>query len=238
MKPIAQPALVDPADLLGLDAQLAAFDANVRALLAGRPANHVLISGARGTGKSSMVRAMLHRYADRGLRVVEVAGCDLVDLPDVVEAIDAMPGAWLIFSDDLSFNADDPAIRALKAVLDGSLAQPPEHVRVVATSNRRHLLPEYASENLEARMVDGELHPGETSEEKISLSDRFGLWLNVAPFDQARYLELVEHWRVRLGVAVANAEEFRRAAIAFSRRRATTSGRAAKQFVIDWSTRY
>ncbi|MBX6393270.1 MAG: ATP-binding protein, partial [Burkholderiales bacterium] len=181
-------------DLQDIDRQKALVDANTRQFVRGLPANNVLLTGARGTGKSSLVKAILNRYAEEGLRLIEVDKLDLLDLPEIVELVASRPERFIIFSDDLSFEANDPGYKALKTVLDGSVAASSDNVLIYATSNRRHLMPEFMQENLEYKHLGGEIHPGETSEEKISLSERFGLWVSFYPFDQEEYLRIVAHW--------------------------------------------
>ena len=172
---------------------------NTLQFVRGLPANNVLLTGARGTGKSSLVKALLNHYAADGLRLIEVDKQDLLDLPDIVERLAGQPYRFILFCDDLSFNADEPGYTTLKAVLDGSVAATPDNVLIYATSNRRHLMPEYMRENLETKYVGDEIHPGETVEEKISLSERFGLWVSFYPFDQDEYLDIVRHWLRRTG---------------------------------------
>jgi predicted AAA+ superfamily ATPase len=220
-----------------VDRQYAELDRNTRQFLAGRPANNALLWGARGTGKSSLIKAMLHAYADRGLRLIEVDKHDLVDLPDIVDHLHGRRERFVVFCDDLSFDAEDSSYKALKAILDGSVSAPPENVLIYATSNRRHLMPEYMSENLEARMVDGELHHGETVEEKTSLSERFGIWLSFHPFNQDSYLAIVEHWLGVLGSIDSMDETVRLAALEWALTRGSRSGRVAWQFARDWTGR-
>ena len=218
-----------------VERQRDAADRNTRQFLAGLPANNVLFSGARGTGKSSLVKALLNEYADEGLRLIEVEPQYLVELPRIIAAVDGRPERFILFCDDLSFEADDPSYKALKAALDGSIAAPPENLLIYATSNRRHLLPEYFSENEQAKMVDGEIHPGEAVEEKISLSERFGLWLSFHPFDQQRYLDICAAWIDALAPGEAAAEaQWRADALRFALERGSRSGRVAWQFARDW----
>jgi predicted AAA+ superfamily ATPase len=212
-----------------------AADRNTRQFLAGLPANNILLSGARGTGKSSLIKALLNEYVGEGLRLIEVQPADLVALPRIIAAVADHPQRFVLFCDDLSFEADDPSYKALKAALDGSIAAPPDNLLIYATSNRRHLLPEYFSENEQTRTVDGEIHPGEAVEEKISLSERFGLWLSFQPFDQQRYLDICAFWIDALHPAPPPALPVWRAdALRFALERGSRSGRVAWQFARDW----
>ena len=218
-----------------IERQKATAERNTRQFLAGLPANNMLLSGARGTGKSSLVKALLNRYADQGLRLIEVEARHLVDLPAIVRAIADRPERFILFCDDLSFEADDPSYKALKAALDGSVAAPPDNLLIYATSNRRHLLPEYFSENAQAQVVDGEIHHGEAVEEKISLSERFGLWLSFHPFDQQRYLDICAGWIAALTPGEPPTEaQWRADALRFALERGSRSGRVAWQFARDW----
>jgi predicted AAA+ superfamily ATPase len=226
-------------DLLGIDAQKARVDANTRQFVAGLPANNVLLSGARGTGKSSLVHALLNRYADDGLRLVEVDRASLAALPDIVARIAAEPYRFLVFCDDLSFEADDGSYKVLKSVLDGSVFTTTDNVVIYATSNRRHLLPEFRSENLEYRHTeDGEIHPGESTEEKVSLSDRFGLWVSFQPFAQPGYLDVARHWvqvyAERCGARIPFDDEARAEALRWALGRGSRSGRSANHFARHW----
>ncbi len=194
--------------------------------------NTVLLTGARGTGKSSLVKAALAEFAPKGLRLIEVDKRDLVDLPDIVDIIGERKERFVIFCDDLSFEASDAGYKSLKVALDGSIAGSADNVLIYATSNRRHLMPEFMDENLEAKHVDGEIHPGETTEEKISLSERFGLWLSFYPFDQEQYLEIADHWVETLGGKAS--DESRKAALLWALERGFRSGRVAWQFARDY----
>ena len=221
-------------DLQGVELQKQRIDVNTRQFVAGRGANNVLLTGARGTGKSSLVKGVLLRYADQGLRLIEVEKEDLVDLPDIVELIEGRPEKFIIFCDDLSFEAGEPGYKAMKSILDGSISGMPANLLVYATSNRRHLIPEYMTENLEARHTDdGELRPGDTTEEKISLSERFGLWISFYPFDQDHYLAIVGHWLKTFGVDAATIAAAERDALNWALSRGSRSGRVAWQFAKD-----
>ncbi|APX94330.1 AAA family ATPase [Halomonas sp. 1513] len=230
--PVRDAATLD--DLLGVERQKRALLANSRAFLQGLPANHALLWGSRGSGKSSMVRALLNTLAGEGLRLIQVDRHDLAGLPGLVQQLRDQPQRFVVYCDDLSFEANDDAYKALKSVLDGTLTGPPDNVLLYATSNRRHLLPESLSDNQESHLVGDELHHGDAVEEKISLSDRFGLWLAFYPFNQATYLEVCEHWVTRLGSGEDWHAEAREAAIRFATLRGGRSGRAAWQFACQW----
>ncbi|MGD8497888.1 MAG: ATP-binding protein [Chromatiales bacterium] len=235
LEPIHEPQRIALDDLLHVERQKTVLDQNTRQFLAGLPANNALLWGSRGTGKSSLIKALLTEHAKDGLRLVEIERTDLVDLPTILGRLGSRPERFLIFSDDLSFEAGDPSYKVLKALLDGSLAGPPDNVLIYATSNRRHLLPEFAAENLEARQVDGEIHHGEGVEEKISLSERFGIWLSFYPFKQEEYLRIVGHWiDVLGGSGIGDPESMRREALQFALQRGSRSGRVARQFAADW----
>lgn len=221
-------------DLQGIEAQKKAVERNTQQFLARKPANNILLWGSRGTGKSSLIKALLNRHAKEGLRLIEVEKHDLVDLPEVVDHVYGLPQRFIIFCDDLSFEQDDASYKALKSVLDGSVSAPPENVLIYATSNRRHLLPEYRYENLDSRNVEGEIHHGEAVEEKISLSERFGLWLSFYPFNQDEYLHIVRGWLSTLNVKYDDAE-MTRAALQWALARGSRSGRSAWQFAQDWA---
>ncbi len=237
LQPIVRLPTIRLGDLHDIDEQKSRIDANTRNFVAGRPANNVLLTGARGSGKSSLVKALLNEYAARGLRVIEVEKGDLTDLPDIVDLIDGRPERYIVFCDDLSFDTGDARFKALKVVLDGSLAAPPDNVLIYATSNRRHLMPEFFAENLERSRVGEEIHPGEAVEEKISLSERFGLWLSFYPFDQDAYLNIVGHWLRALGCADEEIAAAERPALNWALERGSRSGRVAWQFAKDWVAR-
>jgi len=226
-------------DLQHIERQKETIDRNTRQFLAGKPANNVLMTGARGTGKSSLVKAMLAAYGESGLRLIEIDKADLGDLPEIVELVAARPERFILFCDDLSFEEGEAGYKALKSVLDGSVAASGDNVLIYATSNRRHLMPEYMSENLQAtHQPDGEIHPGETVEEKISLSERFGLWLSFYPFRQDDYLDIVRHWLAELGCPPAAIEACRAEALQWALERGSRSGRVAWQFARDWAARH
>ena len=236
---IAHPQTIALSDLVAIDAQKQAVDRNTRQFVAGLPANNVLLTGSRRTGKSSLVKAMLARYAGDGLRLVEVDKADLVDLPDIAERLATQPFRYVVFCDDLTFDAGEAGYKALKVMLDGTIAGAAGNVVIYATSNRRHLLPEYFSENLETKHVGEEVHPGESVEEKISLSERFGLWISFYPFAQDDYLAAVERWLGHFGVATPastrEADERTREALQFALQRGSRSGRVAWQFARHWA---
>ena len=225
-------------DLQRIDRQKAALDLNIRQFLAGQPCNNILLWGARGSGKSSLIKALLNEYAEQGLRLIEVDKRDLIDLPDIVEPLYDRPERFLLYCDDLSFEADDASYKALKAMLDGSISATPDNVLLCATSNRRHLLPEYQRDNQDTQLVDGELHFGEAVEEKISLSERFGLWLAFHPFSQDDYLSIVAYWLEQLGWLNGLDAAAREEALRWALQRGTRSGRAAWQFARDWVGRH
>ncbi len=233
---VAHPHRIALSDLQGIEAQVSLIDANTRQFVAGTPANNVLLTGARGTGKSSVVKAVFNKYTAKGLRLIEVEKHDLVDLPDIVERVADLPYRFIVFCDDLSFDAEEPGYKALKAILDGSIAVTSDNVLVYATSNRRHLMPEFMKENLETAYVGDEIHPGETVEEKVSLSERFGLWVSFYPFDQDHYLAIARHWVGHFGIAV-DAADFDREALQWALSRGSRSGRVAWHFARDYAGR-
>jgi hypothetical protein len=235
LQAVPHPAVIRLQDLHDIDDQKARIEANTRQFVSGQPANNVLLTGTRGSGKSSLIKALLNEYSPRGLRVIEVEKGDLVDLPDIVELVENRPERFIIFCDDLSFDAGDATFKALKVVLDGSISSAPENVLIYATSNRRHLLPEYFEENLESKRVGDEIHPAEVVEEKISLSERFGLWLSFYPFDQDAYLNIVAHWLKSFGCKESEIARAERDALNWALMRGSRSGRVAWQFAKDWA---
>ena len=236
---VAHPHSIRLDELVAVDAQRKVIDQNTRQFVAGLPSNNVLLTGSRGTGKSSLVKAMLAKYASKGLRLIEVDKADLVDLPDIGERVASAPYRFVIFCDDLTFDAGEAGYKALKVMLDGSIAGAASNVVVYATSNRRHLLPEYFIENLETKHVGEEVHPGESVEEKISLSERFGLWISFYPFSQDDYLAAVAAWLAHFGVASAanakDAEVRNREALQWALHRGSRSGRSAWQFAKSYA---
>ena len=239
LQPVTRPSTIRLEDLRDIDEQKSRIDANTRQFVAGRPANNVLLTGARGTGKSSLIKACLNAFAPQGLRLIEVDKADLVDLPDLVELVAARPERFIVFCDDLSFDEGEPGYKALKSMLDGSVAQTADNVLIYATSNRRHLLPEYMRENLSyTHTDDGEVHPGEVVEEKISLSERFGLWISFYPFSQREYLAIVAQWLRAFGVDPAAIEAARQESLVWALERGSRSGRVAQQFARDWAGRH
>ncbi|MEP7156182.1 MAG: ATP-binding protein [Betaproteobacteria bacterium] len=241
---VAHPHVITFDDLKDIDDQKSRLEANTQQFVQGRSANNILLTGARGTGKSSLVKASLQKFARNGLRLIEVDRGDLLDLPEIADLIATRPERFIIFSDDLSFEANDPGYKALKSVLDGGIAATNDNLLIYATSNRRHLMPEKMSENLETKHTDdGEIHPGETTEEKISLSERFGLWLSFYPFAQDEYLQIVDHWvtalsGVKARLNVHDSEAMHKAALLWALERGSRSGRVAYQFARDWAGRH
>jgi uncharacterized protein len=236
LQPVRQVHRIRLADLRGIDRQIERVEENTRQFLDGRPANNVLLTGARGTGKSSIVKGLLNKYARQGLRLIEVEKNDLVDLPNIVDQVAGRKERFLVFCDDLSFQGAEEGYIALKVALDGSVSTTSENMLIYATSNRRHLMPEYMTENLETKYIGDEIHPGETVEEKISLSERFGLWVTFYPFDQDEYLAIVAHWLKTLGARESDAA--REEALQWSLQRGSRSGRVAYQFARDWAGRH
>ena len=235
LQPVRHVHRIRLSDLRGIDRQIERVEQNVRQFIEGKPANNVLLTGARGTGKSSIVKALLNKYSRQGLRLIEVEKSDLVDLPFIVDQVAPRKERFLLFCDDLTFHGSEEGYIALKVALDGSISTTSENLLICATSNRRHLMPEYMNENLDTRYVGEEIHPGETVEEKISLSERFGLWVTFYPFDQDEYLAIVEHW---LKVLDAPAREWQEEALQWALQRGSRSGRVAYQFARDWAGRH
>lgn len=236
LEPVRQVGAMQLADLREVDEQKARIQRNTLQFVQGVPANNVLLTGARGTGKSSLVKACLHEYASSGLRLIEVDKSDLVDLPDIVDIVANRPERFVVFCDDLSFEDGDPGYKALKSILDGSVSAVGQNVLIYATSNRRHLLPEYMKENLTyTHTADGEVHPGEVIEEKISLSERFGLWVSFYPFSQDEYLAIVAQWLGSFGVSREQIEAARPQALVWALERGSRSGRVAYQFARDYA---
>ncbi len=240
LRAIPHPNTLNLADIRCIDRQKNLIDSNTRQFLQGLPANNVLLWGSRGTGKSSLVKALLNEYSCQGLRLIEVDRQHLAELPDILELLEERPEKFILYCDDLSFEADDASYKRLKAALEGSLGGLAGNVLVYATSNRRHLLPEYQGENQEARYYAGEhlqceIHHGDTVEEKISLSERFGLWLSFHPFTQDQYLEIVRYWLEKLEAMPEDWESVRQPALRFALERGSRSGRVAWQFARDWA---
>ena len=236
LEPVPHPHRIKLDDIRNVDAQKAEIVRNTEQFVRGLPANNVLLTGARGTGKSSLVKAVLTKFSRQGLRLVEVDKEDLVSLPQIVALLRERPEHFIIFCDDLSFEASDAGYKALKVVLDGSIAATSDNVLVYATSNRRHLMPEFMSENLETQYVGEEIRPGDTTEEKVSLSERFGIWLAFYAFSQDEYLEVAAQWLKHFGIKKMN-DEIRHAALSFSHTRGARSGRVAYQFARDYAGR-
>ena len=219
--------------ICNVDEQKSEIVRNTAQFVNGFPANNVLLTGARGTGKSTLVKALLSEFSKDGLRLVEVEKEDLVDLPEIVEILRNRPECFIVFCDDLSFEATEPGYKSLKVVLDGSISSTSDNVVVYATSNRRHLMPEFMAENLQTQYVGEEIRPGDTTEEKVSLSERFGLWLSFYAFDQDEYLKVAQYWLMHFGISEMTAE-IRQAALLFSLTRGARSGRVAYQFARDY----
>jgi predicted AAA+ superfamily ATPase len=239
IEPIRQVAAMQLEQLKEIGPQKEKIQRNTEQFVNGQPANNVLLTGARGTGKSSLIRACLHHYAPQGLRLIEVDKADMVDLPDLVEAVSDRPEKFIVFCDDLSFDEGDAGYKALKSILDGSLSATTANVLIYVTSNRRHLLPEYMKDNLSyTHTEDGEVHPGEVIEEKISLSERFGLWVSFYPFSQNEYLTIVAQWLSSFGVDAAAIEAAKPESLVWALERGSRSGRVAYQFARDYAGRH
>ena len=239
LEPVRHVGAMRLADLKEIDPQKEKIERNTQQFVQGKPANNVLLTGARGTGKSSLIKACLNAYAAEGLRLIEVDKADLTDLPDIVDVVSDRPEKFIVFCDDLSFEDGEPGYKALKSILDGSVAAATPNVLIYATSNRRHLLPEYMADNLTyTHTEDGEVHPGEVVEEKISLSERFGLWVSFYPFSQQEYLTIVAQWLSSFGVPVQAIEEARPEALVWALERGSRSGRVAYQFARDYAGRH
>jgi len=238
LEPVRHVASLSLADLKEIDGQKEKMQRNTEQFVRGLPANNVLLTGARGTGKSSLIKACLNAYADQGLRLIEVDKADLVDLPDIIDVVSERPEKFMVFCDDLSFEDGEPGYKALKSILDGSVAAATPNVLIYATSNRRHLLPEYMKDNLSyTHTEDGEVHPGEVIEEKISLSERFGLWVSFYPFSQDEYLTIVGQWLTALGLPEGTLDKARPEALVWALERGSRSGRVAYQFARDYAGR-
>jgi len=237
LQPITHPHRIRLTDLQKIEEQVRLVEQNTRQFLEGLTANDVLLTGARGTGKSSLIKAILNKFSTKGLRLIEVEKQDLMDLPDIVDLVAEEPYKFILFCDDLSFDADEPGYKALKVVLDGSISATSENLLIYATSNRRHLMPEYMQENLETKYLGEEIHPGESVEEKISLSERFGLWVSFYPFDQDEYLVIVDFWLGQLGVGERDRANARHEALQWALTRGSRSGRVAWHFARDWAGR-
>lgn len=239
LEPVRHVAGIALDDLKEIDGQKDKIRRNTEQFVDGHPANNVLLTGARGTGKSSLIKACLNAYAPRGLRLIEVDKADLTDLPDIVDVVSERPEKFIVFCDDLSFEEGEAGYKALKSILDGSVAAATPNLLIYATSNRRHLLPEYMKENLSyTHSEDGEVHPGEVVEEKISLSERFGLWVSFYPFSQDEYLAITAQWLSSFGVGLPAIEAARPEALVWALERGSRSGRVAYQFARDYAGRH
>ncbi len=236
LEPVRHVAGIRLEDLKEIDQQKEKIQRNTEQFVQGLPANNVLLTGSRGTGKSSLIKACLNEYSPRGLRLIEVDKADLTDLPDIIDVVAERPEKFIVYCDDLSFEDGEPGYKALKSILDGSVTAATANVLIYATSNRRHLLPEYMKENLSyTHTEDGEVHPGEVVEEKISLSERFGLWVSFYPFSQDEYLAIVAQWLSALGVSASKIEAARPEALVWALERGSRSGRVAYQFARDFA---
>jgi hypothetical protein len=238
LEPVRHVATIRLVDLKEVEPQKERLLRNTAQFVTGRGANNALLTGARGTGKSSLIKACLNEFSTQGLRLIEVDKADLVDLPDLVDLVAGRPEKFIVYCDDLSFDEGEPGYKALKSILDGSVSQSSDNVLIYATSNRRHLLPEYMKENLSYQHTeDGEVHPGEGVEEKISLSERFGLWISFYPFTQAEYLAIVGQWLRAFGQPEEAIAAARPEALIWALERGSRSGRVAQQFARDWAAR-
>jgi predicted AAA+ superfamily ATPase len=239
IEPVRHVATIRLGSLVEVGPQKERLLRNTEQFVAGHGANNVLLTGARGTGKSSLIKACLNEFAGRGLRLIEVDKTDLVDLPDIVDLVAERPERFIVFCDDLSFDEGEPGYKALKSILDGSVSESSDNVLIYATSNRRHLLPEYMKENLTYRHTeDGEVHPGEVVEEKVSLSERFGLWVSFYPFSQDEYLAIVAEWLRSFAVDAEAIAAARQEALVWALERGSRSGRVAFQFAKDYAGRH
>ncbi|NLA88960.1 MAG: ATP-binding protein [Alcaligenaceae bacterium] len=239
LEPIHTIDVIEPIDLLHIEDQKETLERNTRMFVECKPANNVLMTGTRGTGKSSLVRAMLSQFAEQGLRLIEVDKSDLGDLTDIADLIRDRDERFIVFCDDLSFEHGEAGYKDLKSILDGSIADHSDNLLIYATSNRRHLMPEYSAENLETtKGPKGEIHPGEAIEEKISLSERFGIWLSFYPFSQDEYLAIVNYWLKDMGCPEEHIEESRTEALQWALQRGSRSGRVARHFARDWTARH
>jgi len=239
LEPVRHVAQLGLQDLKEIDQQKEKIQRNTEQFVSGLPANNVLLTGARGTGKSSLIKACLNNYAPRGLRLIEVDKDDLVDLPDIIEVVAARAEKFIVYCDDLSFEDGEPGYKALKSILDGTVAASTANVLIYATSNRRHLLPEYMKENLTyTHTDDGEVHPGEGVEEKISLSERFGLWVSFYPFSQDEYLAITAQWLSSFGVSTTAIDAAKPEALVWALERGSRSGRVAYQFARDYAGKH
>ena len=239
IEPVRHVGAMKLENLKEIDQQKEKIQRNTEQFVHGLPANNVLLTGARGTGKSSLIRACLHTYAEQGLRLIEVDKSDMVDLPDIVEAVSQRSEKFIVFCDDLSFEDGEPGYKALKSILDGSVSATTANVLIYVTSNRRHLLPEYMKDNLSySHTEDGEIHPGEVVEEKISLSERFGLWVSFYPFSQDEYLNIVTQWLSSFGVSESAIAAAQPEALVWALERGSRSGRVAYQFAKDYAGKH
>jgi uncharacterized protein len=232
---IDRPANFQLSDLQCIERQKELIDRNTQQFLANLPANNVLLWGPKGTGKSSLIKALLNEYQDKKLNLIEIERENLSDLRIIIDQLSKKEGHFILYCDDLSFEADDSSYKALKVVLDGALSNTSDNILIYATSNRRHLLPEYMSDNVASKNIDNDLHLNESIEEKISLSERFGLWLSFHPFNQDQYLEIVGYWLKKLGNSSVNNKSIKKASLKWALERGSRSGRSAWQFAKDWT---